>query len=34
MNLGDVFLLISVLALIGGMIQQKRKTSNAYYKLY
>ena len=28
MNLGDVFLLISVLALIGGMIHQKRKTED------
>jgi hypothetical protein len=28
MSLGDVFLLISVIALIGGMIQQKRKTKD------
>ena len=28
MSLGDVFLLISVIALIGGMIQQKRKTED------
>jgi hypothetical protein len=28
MNLGDVFLLISVLALIGGIIQQRRKTKD------